>query len=77
MKIAEAEDCRCLRCGRWPDQRTGVTGDWLAEPYSLCPGCLERVDFTTLMDDPQRLAERWPHRGRRAELNAREKTSHP
>jgi len=68
MKTTEPEDKRCLRCGRWPDQRTGVLGDWLALPYSLCPGCIERVDFDVLWRDPQRLAACWPRRGRRAEL---------
>lgn len=64
---------RCARCGRWPDQRTGITGDWLIEPVMLCPGCHERVMFKIkgrwpdggmdLAEAVQILAASWPKRG--------------
>jgi hypothetical protein len=27
MRLEAAEDKRCARCGGWPDQNTGITGD--------------------------------------------------
>jgi hypothetical protein len=45
MKWTETKAIRCVRCGRWPDQHTGVGGDWLVQPARLCPGCHERMVF--------------------------------
>jgi hypothetical protein len=67
LKAAEAEDSRCVRCGRWPDQNTGVRGDWLIQPLTLCPGCHQRVEWRLQSrgDSLHELAARWPRRGRR------------
>ena len=66
MSGSEAEDWRCLRCGRWPDQNTGVSGDWLMSPFRLCIGCLERVEYDRgNIDIEEWMAmSGWPKRGR-------------
>jgi hypothetical protein len=52
--------------GGWPDQNTGVSGDWLIEPLRLCPGCHERVEFLRVRaghDSLENVAAHWPRRG--------------
>jgi hypothetical protein len=70
MKHRRADDLRCARCGRWPDQPIGVSADWLREPVPLCGGCWQRVEYAArrLGHDADIAAEaqRWPTRGRSA-----------
>ena len=65
MKLTAEQDSRCARCGVWPDQNVGVTGDWLIAPTRLCPSCHARVEFNAVRSrvELEKAATRWPPRG--------------
>jgi hypothetical protein len=73
MKHDAREDLRCSRCGVWPDQYTGIRGDWLISPMRLCPGCYDRIEFRSVRDGVtlEEAATRWPRRGFRKRTDRR------